>query len=157
MKRTLLTILLLVSATASYADVGERFLSITCGASSLTIEPFIAWNDEAVKYSDAQQKGKSKDGDTIIFYFSKRYGETVRTSCTVEGRSFQIVVSQGELEISESKKVLIHKIIDDVWGFYGPVYKLRYARDGWSEYCGHVESTPSWKTARFEETNTNCR
>ena len=157
MVRALLTILLLGFATASYADVGERFLSITCSASSLTVEPFIAWNEDAAKYSEAQRKGKSKDGATTIFHFSKRYGETVRTSCTVEGRAFQIAVLQGELEIFENKKVLMRKIIDDIWDFYGPVYRVQYTRDTWSEYCGHVERNPSWRDAKFEEKDTNCR
>lgn len=157
MKRALLTILFLGFASVGYADVGERFFSITCGASSLTVEPFIAWNEEAAKYSEAQRKGRSKDGYTTIFYFSKRYDEAVQTSCTVGGRAFQIAVLQGKLEIIENKKVLMRKIIDDVWDFYGPVYRVQYIRDTWSEYCGHVERNPSWRAARFEEKDTNCR
>jgi len=157
MKRTLLTILLLVPAPASNADSGERFLSVACSASSLTVEPFIAWNEGVLKYSEAQQKGKSKDGDTTIFYFSKRYSDTARTSCTVKGVTFRIVVSQGELEIVDGRRALMRKTIDDVWDFYGPVYKVRYTRNEWTEYCGHVERGPTWKPAEFEVSNTNCR
>jgi len=157
MKRTLLAILLVLPAAVGHADTGIRLLSVTCTSSSLTVEPFVAWNEETSKYPEAQQKGKSKNVDTTVFHFSKRHSDTVRTSCTIEGRTFQIVVSQGELELVEGKKVLMHRVIDDVWDIYGPVYRVRYTRGGWSEYCGHVERNPIWRTARFEETNTNCR
>lgn len=158
-------VVLLVVAKQSVADYGEGFLLVRCDSKSgiFEVEPRIIWNEELKGLQTVLKKGhgRTKRNDVQILDV-KRLNSKVEESCTLSGAQLKVIVStqyDPKLQLFENNNLIAAPKIDDVWSFYGFVFKIRYtSSEGWKELCGREESkNKQWQSFDRKRADTNCR
>ena len=156
---------LFLISTQSIADYGEAFLLVRCDSKGeqFEVEPRIIWNEELDVLKSKLEQGHGRiQVDYVQFLNVKRINSEIEESCTISGKRLKVIVSSQydrELQLFENNNLITAPKIDDVWTFYGFVFKVRYVTgEGWKEFCGREEwKNNMWQSLDRKRADTNCR
>jgi len=156
--------LLALSANESLADYGEGFLAVRCDpkAGIFEVEPRLIWNEELDALQSALKRGggRTQSGDYELFNISM-LKPRVETTCKLSSTEFKVLVVDYEynkLQVFENDNLVMSPVIDDVWRFWGYIFKVRHTSSGgWEEMCGREESANKWMALDRKRKDTNCR
>ncbi|MBL0041638.1 MAG: hypothetical protein IPP28_11475 [Xanthomonadales bacterium] len=149
---------------AAHADYGEGVLALRCDSKlrNFEIEPRIVWNEELEVLQPIFDRASGKatlDGYEI---HSAKKSQSLGGACKVGRKtvSARIVdrLYEPTLELYEDKELVLSILIDDVWQFYGYVFRVRFRKAaGWEQMCGREKSSMDWQPLDTSRKDTNCR
>jgi hypothetical protein len=144
------------------ADVGERLISVRCNGKSgaFEVQPFIAWNDDIKGFGRAIENGLQVTNSRYI-YSLKSLRNGLDVTCSVAGNTLRVVVRDRwnpVLQLFQGTSRIARPTISDVWQFHGPVYRVRYTKEGkWQEMCGGEGQAIVWVELDRARDTTDCR